>query len=141
MEDRTEAALTLAQASHLAKKPMEQMSTGEARRVLIARALAPDPKALLLDEPATGLDLSSRRRFLETIRWIAQDGKTIVLVTHHVEEILPEIQRTVLLRLGKVFRDGLTESMLTSENLSALFGEPVDVRHRNGVYTAFQAAL
>ena len=136
MEDRAERALKLAQAAHLAGKLMEQMSTGEARRVLIARALAPDPKALLLDEPATGLDLSARRRFLETIRGIAQAGKTIILVTHHAEEIIPEIQRTVLLKQGKVFRDGPTEDVLTSENLSALFGEPVQVRRQNGVYSA-----
>ncbi len=141
MEDRADAALKLAQATHLAGKPMEQMSTGEARRVLIARALAPDPKALLLDEPATGLDLSSRRRFLETIRGIAQAGKTIILVTHHAEEIIPELRRTVLLRQGKVFQDGPTEAVLTSENLSALFGELVEVRRRNGVYSAFQATL
>jgi len=138
MEDRAEAALKLAQAAHLAEKPMDRMSTGEARRVLIARALAPDPKALLLDEPATGLDLSSRRRFLETVRRIALAGKTIILVTHHAEEIIPEIQRTVLLRLGKVFADGPTEDVLTSANLSALFGEPVDVRRQHGVYSASQ---
>jgi len=141
MEDRTEAALHLAQAVHLAQKPMEQMSTGEARRVLIARALAPDPKALLLDEPATGLDLSSRRRFLETIRGIAQAGKTIILVTHFAEEIIPEIRRTVLLKQGKVFADGPTADVLTSGNLSALFGEPVEVRRHNGVYSASQGRL
>jgi len=136
MEDRAEAALHLAQAAHLADKPMAQMSTGEARRVLIARALAPDPKALLLDEPTTGLDLSALRRFLETLSGIASAGKTIILVTHHVEEVLPEIRRTVLLRQGKVFQDGLTADVLTSAHLSALFGEPIEVRHHNGAYAA-----
>ena len=136
MEDRAETALRLADAGHLTGKPMAQMSTGEARRILIARALAPDPKALLLDEPTTGLDLSARRRFLETLRGIAGAGKTIILVTHHAEEVLPEIRRVVLLRAGRVFRDGPTEDVLTSANLSALFGEPVEVRHRGGVYSA-----
>jgi len=136
MEDRAEMALRLAQAAHLADKPMAQMSTGEARRVLIARALAPDPKALLLDEPTTGLDLSARRRFLETLSGIAQAGKTIILVTHHVEEVLPEIRWTVLLRQGKVYQDGLTEDVLTSAHLSALFGESIEVRHHNGAYAA-----
>lgn len=136
MEHRAEAALRLAQAVPLAEKPMAQMSTGEARRILIARALAPDPKALLLDEPTTGLDLSARRRFLETLRGIAGAGKTIILVTHHAEEVLPEIGRVVLLQAGKVFRDGPTEDVLTSANLSALFGEAVEVRYKNGVYTA-----
>ena len=136
MKDRAEDALRLAQAEPLAGKPMTQMSTGEARRVLIARALAPNPQALLLDEPTTGLDLSARRRFLQTLRGIASAGKTIILVTHHAEEIFPEIGRTVLLSMGKVFRDGATEDVLTSANLSALFGEPVEVRRQNGVYAA-----
>ena len=136
MEDRSDAVLRLAHAEHLADKPMARMSTGEARRILIARALAPDPKALLLDEPTTGLDVSARRRFLETLRGIAGAGKTIILVTHHAEEVLPEIRRVVLLQGGKVFRDGPTEEVLTSANLSALFGEAVEVRQRGGVYSA-----
>lgn len=136
MEDRAEAALRLTHAEHLAGKPMAQMSTGEARRILIARALAPDPKALLLDEPTTGLDLSARRRFLETLGGIAGAGKTIILVTHHAEEVLPEIRRVILLQRGRVFRDGPTEDVLTSANLSAVFGEAVEVRSQNGVYTA-----
>ena len=115
---------------------MARMSTGEARRILIARALAPDPQALLLDEPTTGLDLTARRRFLETLRGIAGAGKTIILVTHHAEEVLPEIRRVILLRQGRVFRDGPTEEGLTSAHLSALFGEPVEVRRRGGVYSA-----
>ncbi len=140
MKDRAQAALRLAQAEPFADKPMAHLSTGEARRVLIARALAPDPAALLLDEPAAGLDLSARRRFLETLRGIARAGKTIILVTHHAEEILPEMGRTVLLKSGKVFGDGLTQDVLTSDYLSALFGEPIKVRRQNGVYRAGAAA-
>lgn len=136
MEDRSESALHLAQAAHFAEKPIAQMSTGEARRILIARALAPDPKALLLDEPTTGLDLSARRRFLETLRGIAAAGKTIILVTHHAEEVLPEVQRVILLSAGKVYKDGPTPEVLTSANLSALFGETVEVRRRDGIYSA-----
>ena len=136
MTDRAEDALNLAQASHLAGKPMEQMSTGEARRILIARALAPDPRALLLDEPTTGLDVSARRRFLQILSRIAEAGKTIILVTHHVEEIIPEIRWVMLLRGGKVFRDGSTEEVLTSPNLSALFDAPVEVRRHSSGYAA-----
>ena len=136
MEARAEAALELAQAAFLGDKPMAWMSTGEARRILIARALGPDPKALLLDEPTAGLDLSARRRFLETLRGIAGAGKTTLLVTHHAEEIFPEIGRVILLRQGKVFRDGPTADVLTSANLSALFGEAIQVRCRGGVYSA-----
>jgi iron complex transport system ATP-binding protein len=136
MRDRARGALDLMEAAPLAGKPMAQMSTGEARRVLIARALVHDPRALLLDEPTTGLDLIARRRFLETLRRIAQQGKTIILVTHHVEEILPEIGRVVLMRGGTVFRDGPKADVLTPQNLTALFDAPVAVREEAGYYAA-----
>jgi iron complex transport system ATP-binding protein len=80
--------------------------------------------------------LPARRRFLETLSGIAGAGKTIILVTHHVEEVLPEIRRTVLLSKGKVFQDGSTDAVLTSVHLSALFGEPIEVRRQNGAYSA-----
>ena len=136
MRERAQEALDLMEAAPLAGKPMAQMSTGEARRILIARALVHDPRALLLDEPTTGLDLIARRRFLETLRGIARRGTTIILVTHHIEEILPEIGRVVLMRGGAVFRDGPKEDVLTPPNLSALFGAPVQIREEAGYYAA-----
>jgi iron complex transport system ATP-binding protein len=136
MRGRARAAEELMGILHLSHRPITQLSTGELRRVLIARALAPDPEALLLDEPTTGLDLVVRHHFLETLREVAARGKTIILVTHHVEEILPEIRRVVLLRDGRVFRDGTKEEMLTGEMLSATFGAPVRVEaERNGYYS------
>jgi iron complex transport system ATP-binding protein len=110
------------------------MSTGEARRVLIARALVSRPAALVLDEPTTALDLVARRRFLETVRNIAQAGTTIVLVTHHVEEIIPEIDHVVLLRQGRVAADGPKAAVLTSERLSEAFGALVEVEQLGGYY-------
>lgn len=136
MQDRAQEALAQVEASHLADKPMAKMSTGEARRVLIARALVPDPRALLLDEPTTGLDLVARQRFLQTLRRIAQAGKTVILVTHHIEEILPEMDRVILMREGRVFRDGTKEETLTSTNLSDLYAAPVEVRQNGNYYTA-----
>lgn len=122
--------------SRLIAKPLAEMSTGEARRILIARALAPHPQALILDEPTTGLDLVARRQFLETLRHVAQGGKTVILVTHHIEEILPEIERVILLREGRVFRDGPKSDVLTKGTLSALFDASVQVRQRDAYYTA-----
>ncbi len=90
----------------------------------------------LLDEPAAGLDLVARRRFLETLRRVARGGTTLILVTHHVEEILPEIGRVVLMRDGRVFKEGPTEEVLTTQNLSSLFGARVVVRRAGGYYTA-----
>src|SRR5436853_2750455 len=94
------------QAGHLAQKMMDEMSTGEARRVLIARALVTSPRALVLDEPTSGLDVVARLRFLEAVRSIARQGTTIVLITHHVEEIIPEINRVIFLKAGRGAGDG-----------------------------------
>jgi len=99
-------------------------------------ALAPDPKALLLDEPTTGLDLVARQHFLTMLQEIARQGKTILLVTHHIEEVLPEIQRVILLREGRVFLEGPKEEVLTTGNLSALYGAKVVVRQHGGYYSA-----
>ncbi len=134
-------ALSLMGANDLGERPMSTMSTGEARRVLIARALAPGPKALILDEPTIGLDLVAMRRFLETLRTIARSGRTLVLVTHHVEEILPEVNRVILLRNGRVFLDGPKSQVLTTENLTALFGASVIVREQAGYYSAETDAI
>lgn len=125
MRDRAAAALELMEIGYLARRPITRMSTGELRRTLIARALAPDPEALLLDEPTTGLDIAARYRFLETLRGVAARGKTLLLVTHHVEEIVPEIGRVVLLRDGRIHADGPKEETLAPERLSGLFGARV----------------
>lgn len=136
MVERADQALALVGAGHLAHKRIDEMSTGEARRILIARALAPDPRALLLDEPTTGLDLVARHHFLQTLETIAQRGKTILLVTHHIEEILPQIQRVILLQEGRVFLDGPKEIILTSAHLSALYGDTVTIQQHGGYYLA-----
>jgi iron complex transport system ATP-binding protein len=136
MWERGEEALALMEASHLADKPMREMSTGEARRVLIARALVSDPPALLLDEPTAGLDMVARHRFLETVRGLTRRGKTIIFVTHQLHEIIPEVKRVVLLRQGAVFLDGPKQEVLTDAKLSAAFGASLRVSTtRLGYYT------
>jgi iron complex transport system ATP-binding protein len=135
MEACADRALKLMEAEHLAHKRIEEMSTGEARRILIARALAPDPRALLLDEPTTGLDFLARDQFLKTLQSIAGQGKTLVLVTHHIEEILPQIERVILLKAGRVFLDGAKDDVLTSANLSSLYGAPVRMQRHEGGFT------
>lgn len=138
MRARADDALEQAGATHLANRQMASLSTGEARRVLIARALVHQPRALLLDEPCAGLDMASRRRFLENLRALARAGTTLLLVTHHVEEILPEIGHVVLLRDGRVLRHGAKEDVLTGPLLSDTFGMPVCVE-RHGEY--FSASI
>lgn len=136
MQARAQAALALMEASHLASKALETMSTGEARRVFLARALAPAPRALLIDEPTAGLDMAARRRFLETLRGIARQGTTIILVTHHVEEIIPEIGRVLLMQAGRIARNGPKRDVLTPQTLSAAFDAPVTVTTDGQYYTA-----
>jgi iron complex transport system ATP-binding protein len=128
------AALERVQAAHLAAKPLTEMSAGEKRRVLIARALVTKPDVLLLDEPTTGLDLVARHRFMESVRRLATAGTTIVLVTHHVEEVVPEMERLILLREGRVTDDGPREQVLNAERLSAAFGAVLAVERAGSYY-------
>ena len=95
-----------------------------------------DPKALVLDEPTNSLDLRAIHSFRESIRKIANSGKTIILVTHNLQDIIPEINRVILIRDGKVFRDGAKRDILTDDNLSKLFSLPVKVLEKGGYYQA-----
>jgi iron complex transport system ATP-binding protein len=134
MRRQAHEALKRLEAGHLAGKWLDEMSTGEARRVLIARALVSNPRALILDEPSNGLDVVARLRFLETVRRIAGEGTTIVLITHHVEEIIPEIERVIFLKDGRAAGDGPKTTMLTPARLESLFGGPVAVSRSNGYF-------
>ena len=136
MWDASDAALNLMDATSLALRTLSTLSTGEMQRVLVARALVADPPALLLDEPTTGFDMVARRHFLQTLGRVAQNGKTLVLVTHHVEEILPAIERVVLLRAGKIVADGLKSQILTSPQLSYAFDAPIQVEQHGEFYAA-----
>jgi len=136
MRERAREALTLARALPLLERAYAELSAGETRRVLIARALVNRPQALLLDEPSTGLDLIARQHLVETMRDLARQGITLVLVTHHIEEIVPEIERVVLLRGGRIFADGTREAMLQDATLSAVFDGPVRVSHDGDRYSA-----
>jgi iron complex transport system ATP-binding protein len=129
-------ALARVGASHLADKMMDEMSTGEARRVLIARALVTRPRALVLDEPTSGLDVVSRYRFLEQVESVGRAGTTLIFVTHHVEEIVPAVERVILLKGGRVAFDGAKREMLTDEKLTDVFGAPVRVSQHDGRYFA-----
>ncbi|HOA68098.1 MAG TPA: ABC transporter ATP-binding protein [Methanosarcina thermophila] len=136
MKSRAWEVLKFLEISHLADRMMSELSSGEARRALIGRALVHDPQALILDEPANSLDLKALHSFRECIRKIAGLGKSVILVTHNLEDIIPEINRVVLIKDGKIFRDGKKEEILTDENLSELFSLPVEVLKINGYYTA-----
>lgn len=137
MEARAEEILEFLEISHLADRLMSDLSTGEARRVLIGRALVHDPQALILDEPANSLDLKAMYSFRQTVRKIAQSGKSVILVTHNLQDVIPEINRVILIKEGKVFRDGRKEEVLTDKNLSELFSLSVKVLEKEGYYQAW----
>ena len=132
--DRALAALTELEVAHLAERTMTTLSTGEARRVLIARALVHDPAVLVLDEPTTGLDPHASHHIRQAVRMLARGGRSLVLVTHHVEDIAPEIDRVVLLRDAAIVADGPKHELLTSERLSELFAIPARREERGGEY-------
>lgn len=133
MRSKAAEAISRVGIDHLASKLLCEMSTGELRKCLIARALALEPKALLLDEPTVGLDIRAQLEFIETMRSLAKE-KTILLITHHIEEIFPEIKKVVLLKDGRIFKSGTKEEVLTSENLSATFGVDMEVGVEGGRY-------
>jgi iron complex transport system ATP-binding protein len=129
-----DAALSQLKIAHLAERPVCEMSSGEARRVLIARALAHRPRALLFDEPCNSLDLAAQQGLRNTMRELANAGTAIILVTHELSDIVPEIQRVVLMSKGRVVADGSKDEILKVERLAALFGVDVEMGRRDGHY-------
>ena len=134
MEQKAREVMDLLEIGHLSERNTDEMSSGEARRILIARALVHDPQALILDEPTNSLDLRATYELREIFRKLAANGISLIMVTHHLPDIIPEIQRVVLIRNGRVYCDGLKEQVLRQEALSGLFGVPVEVIERNGYY-------
>ena len=137
MRERVRDTLEFLEIEGLARRVMTEMSSGEARRVLIARALVHDPKALVLDEPMTSLDIRARSKFKRLLRKIAKKGTNIILVTHELSDIIPEIKRVVLIRDGRIIEDGPKERLLTADKISRLFGVELSVEERNGYYHAW----
>lgn len=134
MRAQARDVLELLESPHLARKPVDEMSSGEARRMLIGRALVHGPKALLLDEPSTSLDLFAQHELRETVRKLAQSGIGILLVTHHLSDIIPEIDRVILMRNGQIAADGPKDQTLTAAALKDLFGVEVELARRDGYY-------
>ncbi|MFA6357291.1 MAG: ATP-binding cassette domain-containing protein [Candidatus Omnitrophota bacterium] len=125
--------------AHLASRKISEMSSGEARRFLIGRALVHNPKALILDEPANSLDLYALYRFSDILRKIAESGISIILVTQNLNDIIPEIKRVILMKDGKFFKDGPKEKILNNKNISNLFSIPVEIKQKDGYYYALRA--
>ncbi len=140
--DRAQALLDVFGVGHLADRTYGTLSSGERKRVQIARALMPDPEVLLLDEPAAGLDLGGREELMAALAELAGDRRApvIVLVTHHVEEIPPGFTHALLLREGQVVTSGAADDVLTAAHLSDTFGLALSLQRTDGRFTARRAA-
>jgi iron complex transport system ATP-binding protein len=134
MLGKADAALAQLDIPHLADRAVQEMSSGEARRVLVARALVHQPRALLFDEPSNSLDLFAKKMLRETMSQLAQSGIGIVLVTHDLSDVIPEIDRVLLMSQGGIVADGKKADILQSNLLSRVFGLHVQVERRDGYY-------
>ena len=123
--------------AELRDTPLQSMSTGQQRRCLLARALVHEPATLIFDEPTTGLDLAASFDYLARVRRLGEDGCNIVIVTHHLSDIPPEVDRIVVLKEGRVVADGDKATVLTDSLLSAVYETPVRVTESGGYYLAY----
>lgn len=120
---------------HLHTKRLSEMSTGELRKCIVARALVHPVKAILLDEPTVGLDIKAQLDFIEMMRSLAKGGTTVILVTHHIEEVFEEIQKAVLIKEGIIYASGNKDEVLNSVNLSEIFNTSLEVQKERGRYS------
>src|ERR1700691_490962 len=134
MRARARRAVEQLEVPHLAERFTDQVSSGEGRRLLLARALVHEPRALILDEPSTALDLFAQHELRATLRKLAQGGIGLVMVTHFLSDLIPEIERVILMQHGKILADGPKSGILTAQRLSELFGLKVDLAERDGYY-------
>ncbi len=134
MEAKALAVLEFFEVAHLAGRLMTELSSGEARRVVFARALAHDPRALVLDEPTNSLDVRAQREVRDAMRKLACNGVTVIVVTHHLPDIIPEIERVIALKSGRIFFDGKKQELLTPAKMEELFETPVQLEHTRGLY-------
>ena len=134
LKKKTQQLMERLEISHLSEHYLGEVSNGELRRVIIARALVHKPKALLLDEPTSSLDFRATCELREILRKVAHGGTSIIMVTHNLPDLIPEITRIILLKEGRIFKDGMKSEILTSENLSSLYGLSLEVVRRDGYY-------
>jgi iron complex transport system ATP-binding protein len=135
--ERAEAVMKQLGLANLRNRAFDTLSTGQQRRCLLGRALVHDPDTLILDEPTAGLDMAAGFQYLAQIRALARKGRNLVLVTHHLDEIPPEVNRVVLLKAGKIVADGCKQAVLTSERLSDVYETAIRVSEVDGHYLAY----
>jgi len=132
---RVAEALARLGISALERRSVRELSSGEWRRVALARALVHRPRALILDEPSSSLDVVAQRELRAALSALAREGIGIVLVTHHLEDVIPEIERVVFLREGRLIADGTKRTLFAREPLRRLFGAEIDIEENGGVFS------
>lgn len=134
--DRAQALDALARLgmAEIAHRDVTTLSTGQFRRVLIARELIHNPQVLVFDEPCTGLDPEGMYQVRKTMRQLASEGCSVILVTHYPEDIIPAIKRVLLIKDARLYADGPKEQLLTGDEMTRLFGVPLDVESDQGWY-------
>ena len=137
--DQTDAVLAQLRLEYVAQRPYGELSDGQRRRLLIARALVHHPEVLLLDEPSRALDLKAAHQLMALLRELITAGTTVVQVTHRVDTIVPEMQRILFLNDGRITGDGCPREMLTSARLSELFDTPLRVVEAQGFHQVLPA--
>ena len=137
MQARADEVLELVDAVDLANKPVSEMSAGQQRRIMIGRALVASAGMLLLDEPSNALDLAAQADLRALLQKLARQSTGILLITHHIADILPEIDRILLMKDGRIVADGPKSQLLTAENLTRLFKTEVNISEREGFYHAW----
>ena len=134
---RADDTLQMLGITELRSTPLKLMSTGQQRRCLLGRALVHRPDTLILDEPTSGLDFAASFDYLGRIRELSGTGHNIVIVTHHLNEIPPEVERVIVLQRGKIVADGDKATVLTAEVLSAAYETPIRVAELDGYFLAY----
>lgn len=137
MRDRADEVLKLIDAEPLCDKLVGHMSAGQQRRIMIGRALVASSQMLLLDEPSNALDLAAQQDLRNLLRRLARQGTGILLITHHVSDIIPEIDRILMLKQGRIIADGSKAELLTAPRLSDLFQTEVHLSQREGFHHAW----
>lgn len=135
--EKADKKIAKAGIEKLSSKQMNTLSSGEKRKVLLVRATITEPKVLLLDEASNGLDFPARAELRNIVSSYATEGRTVIMVTHELSEIIPEVSRAILMKDGHIIYDGKKEDALTEEKLSSLYNQRVNIAYKDGIYTAF----
>lgn len=137
MKDKVNNIANFLSIETLLSREVRSLSTGQTKRCQIARAMIHNPDTYILDEPSSGLDIGAQKILMSSLAALMERGKNIVLVTHHISEILPDIKRVIGIKHGKIIFDGHRDDVLTKDNLSLLFDTNLEIFKKNGIIYAY----